>query len=106
MENKLQQQNIEHDFVTGSNSEFPYQLVQISIEGIADNTDRIHRLEGILRKRKGHVEELQLEVEEFIASIKDSFKDFFIPFSFTTSKYFCCSSTCASYFLPHNVLLT
>ena len=70
--NKLQQQNIEHDFVVGSNSEFPYQLVQISIEGIADNTDRIHRLEGILRKRKEHAEELQLQVEEFIATIKDS----------------------------------
>ena len=70
--NKLQQQNIEHDFVTGSNSEFPYQLVQISIEGIADNTDRIHRLEGILRKRKAHTEELQLQVEEFIATINDS----------------------------------
>ena len=70
--NKLRQRNIEHDRVSGSNSEFPYQLVQITIEGVPNNSDRIHRLEGILRKRKGHVEELQLQVEEFIASIPDS----------------------------------
>lgn len=69
---KLRQKNIEHDFVTGSNSEFPYQPLQIAIEGVADHSDRIHRLEGILKKRKAHAEELQLQVEEFIASIKDS----------------------------------
>ena len=74
LENRISrlESKIEHDRVTGSNSEFPYQQIQIAIEGVADNSDRIHRLEGILRKRKGHTEELQLEVEEFIASIKDS----------------------------------
>lgn len=69
---KLRQKNIETDFVHGSNSEFPYQPVQIAIEGVVDNSDRIHRLEGILRKRKAHAEELQLQVEEFIATINDS----------------------------------
>ena len=69
---KLRQKNIEMDFVTGSNSEFPYQQIQISIEGMPDNSDRIHELEVILRKRKVHCMELQLQVEEFIASIFDS----------------------------------
>lgn len=69
---KLKDKSIETDFVVGSNSEFPYQLVQITIEGVVDNSDRIHRLEGILQNRKANAEELQLQVEEFIASISDS----------------------------------
>ena len=69
---KLRQKNIETDFVHGSNPEFPYQQIKIAIEGVVDNSDRIHRLEGILKKRKAHAEELQLQVEEFIASIPDS----------------------------------
>lgn len=69
---KLGKKNIVHDSVTGSNSEFPYQPVQINIEGVVDNSDRINKLQGILVERQVHAKELQLEVEEFISSIPDS----------------------------------
>ncbi|NLY08869.1 MAG: hypothetical protein GXZ11_03065 [Tissierellia bacterium] len=61
---------VEHDSVTGSNPEFPYQPIQIHIQGYA--TSRIQRLEKILLQRKEQAEGQRLEIEEFIASIEDS----------------------------------
>lgn len=69
---KLKKQKIEYDHVTGSNPEFPYQPISIQIEGMTDNSERIEKLENILKERKGKAEKQQIEVEEFIANILDS----------------------------------
>lgn len=68
---KLKKQKIEHDSVKGSNTEFPYQPINISIEGLTDNTERINRLKNILYSRKNKALTQQLEVEQFIANIHD-----------------------------------
>lgn len=61
---------IEHDSVKASNLEFPYQPISVRIEGT--NVGRISRLERILMNRLGKAESQQLEVEEFISSIRES----------------------------------
>lgn len=69
---RLKDKCIEHDRVTGSNIEFPYQTLHIEIEGYGMNLDHIRRLEIILKKRKALCEVKLLEIESFISSIPDS----------------------------------
>ncbi len=63
---------LSHDRVTASNSEFPYQQVSVTIEGYIDNTEKINRLNNILVNRKKKCENLKIEIEEYISSIRDS----------------------------------
>lgn len=69
---KLNKHTVVHDKVSGSNPNFPYQQVQIFIEGYVDNTKSIERLEKILDKRLQQATSLKLEIEDWIAGIFDS----------------------------------
>lgn len=59
------------DSVEASNAEFPFQEIRVHIEG-EDSTPYKWKLEKILRKRKAECARMTLEIESFIASIKDS----------------------------------
>lgn len=69
---KLKKYKIEHDFVSGSNTEFPYQRITIDLEGYADNSEKINKTQRLLEKRLKEYQELRLTIEEFIADIFDS----------------------------------
>lgn len=70
--NGLEVETLEHDFVTGSNSEFPYQPRQFEISGLVDNSDKLQRLRNILKSRIETANDLKLNIETWIASIPDS----------------------------------
>lgn len=63
---------IEHDTVTGSNANFPYQPISISIDGFIDNSNEIKKQEKILKARLIRCERLKIKIEEFIDTIPDS----------------------------------
>ena len=63
---------IEHDRVTGSNSEFPYQPVVVNIEGLALDSELVKKLKRILNSRIKKAEGQKLEIEEYICGIFDS----------------------------------
>lgn len=70
---ELENYKVEHDIVSGSNSEFPYQPKNFKIEGYnIRDVDRVNRHRQILIKRKIKCEELKLEIESFISDIPDS----------------------------------
>lgn len=70
---KLENFKVEHDKVTGSNSEFPYQPRSFTIEGYnIQDVDRVNRLKKLLIKRKNKCENMKLEIEKFITEIPDS----------------------------------
>ena len=70
---KLEKFKVEHDKVTGSNSEFPYQPRSFTIEGYnIQDVDKVNKLKKLLIKRKQKCEELKLEIEKFISDIPDS----------------------------------
>lgn len=60
---------IEHDKVSGSNVEFPYQPITIKIEGLPSN--EILELREILKEREEKAKIQKLEIEKFIAKIGD-----------------------------------
>ena len=64
---KLENRNIS-DIVAGSNNEFPYQIVNFKIEGLAP-TDKLCK---VLVERKVKCEQLKIKIEEFISGIPDS----------------------------------
>ena len=68
--NKLQG-SIVRDSVKGSNAEFPYQEIHIEIEGY-DNSPYYRRLKKTLNKRYKKCVELEIQIQDFIASIEDS----------------------------------
>ncbi len=64
---------VEHDKVTGSNSEFPYQAMSFTIEGYNINdVDKLNETKALLIMRKCQCEDLKLEIEKFISTIPDS----------------------------------
>ena len=63
---------IEHDKVSGSNSEFPYQPITVNIEGLGGYSKRAKMLRRILESRIEAAESQQLEIEEWIRDIFDS----------------------------------
>jgi len=70
---KLSDFKIEHDKVTGSDSEFPYIKRSFTIEGYnIQNIDRLNELKKLLIDRKSKCEDMKLEIEKFISSIPDS----------------------------------
>ena len=70
---KLENFKVEHDVVTGSNSEFPYQPRSFKIEGYnIQEVDRLNKLKELLVMRKLKCEEMKLEIEKFISNIPDS----------------------------------
>lgn len=70
---KLSNLKIEHDKVTGSNREFPYQPMSFNIEGYnIQDVDRLNELKRLLIDRKCKCEEMKIGIEEFISTIPDS----------------------------------
>lgn len=68
---KLENRNVSDivsDIVAGSNNEFPYQIVNFKIEGLA-HTDKLRK---VLVERKVKCEQLKIKIEEFISDIPDS----------------------------------
>lgn len=65
---KLEKNRNVSDIVTGSNNEFPYQIVNFKIEGLA-HTDKLRK---VLVERKVKCEQLKIKIEEFISDIPDS----------------------------------
>jgi len=68
---------IEHAFVKGSNSEFPYEPKSFHVSGysiIADSKKRLRKkkLKEMLKKKKAECEEELLEIQEYINNISDS----------------------------------
>lgn len=57
------------DRVTASNTEFPYQLIHVRIEGV---DIKKQALEEILRKRLAACLDETIRIEDFISSIEDS----------------------------------
>ena len=64
---KLENRNVS-DIVTGSNNEFPYQIMSFKVEGLA-HTDKLRE---VLVERKVKCEQLKIKIEEFISNIPDS----------------------------------
>jgi len=64
---KLENRNVS-DIVTGSNNEFPYQIMSFKVEGLA-HTDKLRE---VLVERKVKCEQLKIKIEEFISDIPDS----------------------------------
>jgi vacuolar-type H+-ATPase subunit I/STV1 len=70
---KLSNFKVEHDKVTGSNSEFPYQPRSFTIEGYnIQDVDRLNTVKSLLVDRKEKCEDMKIEIEKFISSIPDS----------------------------------
>ena len=70
---KLENFKVEHDKVTGSNSEFPYQPRSFTIEGYnIQDVDRLNKVKSLLVDRKEKCEDMKLEIEKFISTIPDS----------------------------------
>lgn len=70
---KLSNFKVEHDKVTGSNSEFPYQPRSFTIEGYnIQSVDRLNETKSLLIDRKKDCEDMKLEIEKFISNIPDS----------------------------------
>lgn len=75
---RLQRQGklIVHDFVTGSNPEYPYQKMKIQIEGVPTGKNDYNYLEARLfyekNKQKKEILEKRLEIEAFINGISKS----------------------------------
>lgn len=70
---KLENFKVEHDKVTGSNSEFPYQPRSFTIEGYnIQDVDRLNKVKSLLVDRKDKCEDMKLEIEKFISTIPDS----------------------------------
>lgn len=65
---KLEKNRNVSDIVAGSNNEFPYQIVNFKIEGLA-HTDKLCK---VLVERKVKCEQLKIKIEEFISGIPDS----------------------------------
>lgn len=64
---KLENRNVS-DIVTGSNNEFPYQIMNFKLEGLV-HTDKLRE---VLVERKVKCEQLKIKIEEFISNIPDS----------------------------------
>lgn len=70
---KLENFKVEHDKVTGSNNEFPYQPRSFTIEGYnIQDVDRANELKTLLVERKDKCEDMKIEIEKFISTIPDS----------------------------------
>ncbi len=70
---KLENFKVEHDIVTGSNNEFPYQPRSFKIEGYnIQDVDRANELKTLLVERKDKCEDMKIEIEKFISTIPDS----------------------------------
>ena len=70
---KLENFKVEHDKVTGSNSEFPYQPRSFTIEGYnIQDVDRLNKVKSLLVDRKDKCEDMKIEIEKFISTIPDS----------------------------------
>lgn len=70
---KLENFKVEHDKVTGSNSEFPYQPRSFTIEGYnIQDVDRLNTVKSLLVDRKEKCEDMKIEIEKFISTIPDS----------------------------------
>lgn len=70
---KLSDFKVEHDKVTGSDSEFPYIKRSFTIEGYnIQDIDRLNELKELLIKRKSKCEDMKLQIEKFISNIPDS----------------------------------
>lgn len=70
---KLENFKVEHDKVTGSNSEFPYQPRSFTIEGYnIQDIDRLNKVKSLLVDRKEKCEDIKIEIEKFISSIPNS----------------------------------
>lgn len=70
---KLENFKVEHDKVTGSNSEFPYQPRSFTIEGYnIQDIDRLNKVKSLLVERKEKCEDMKIEIEKFISTIPDS----------------------------------
>lgn len=70
---KLSNFKVEHDKVTGSNSEFPYQPRSFTIEGYnTQDVDRLNKVKSLLVDRKDKCEDMKIEIEKFISNIPDS----------------------------------
>lgn len=70
---KLSNFKVEHDKVTGSNSEFPYQPRSFTIEGYnIQDVDRLNKVKSLLVERKDKCEDMKIEIEKFISTIPDS----------------------------------
>lgn len=70
---KLSNFKVEHDKVTGSNSEFPYQPRSFTIEGYnIQDIDRLNKVKSLLVDRKNDCENMKIEIEKFISTIPDS----------------------------------
>lgn len=65
---KLEKNRNVSDIVAGSNNEFPYQIMNFKIEGLA-HTDKLRK---VLVERKVKCEQLKIKIEEFISDIPDS----------------------------------
>lgn len=59
------------DRVEGSNPNFPYQKISLTIEGFG-NDEKIRQTEKILRKRIEIAKKKKIEIENFISKIPDS----------------------------------
>ena len=70
---RLSNFKVEHDVVTGSNSEFPYQPRSFTIEGYnIQDVDRLNKVKSLLVDRKDKCEDMKIEIEKFISTIPDS----------------------------------
>ena len=70
---QMQNFKVEHDKVTGSNNEFPYQPRSFTIEGYnIQDVDKLNKKKEILKERKSKCEDTKLQIEEFISTIPDS----------------------------------
>jgi len=70
---EIQAGNIEHDSVTGSDTEFPYTKRPFHIEGVGyHRLQRLARLRCLLLERKEMCEEMNIRIETFISTIPDS----------------------------------
>ena len=69
---KLKDDNIETDFVTGSERELPYRVMTYKVQGIKSNHELIRRTEQILKKRKLKAMREKVEIEEWISNLFDT----------------------------------
>ena len=69
---KLENNNeIVSDLVQASNTEYPYQQMNLTMTGIPAN-EKLHELLSILQERKLEALKKQIEIEKFINSIPDA----------------------------------
>ncbi|RVU54853.1 hypothetical protein [Anaerosphaera multitolerans] len=60
---EVEKSEIKHDKVMGSNTEYPYNLLHLNIEGVVFDDENTRQLYEVLSKRYDDSSKLKLEIE-------------------------------------------